>query len=111
MTMQKNHVLSQNHHAKKSTQVRWVELGQEKGLKRGNDSSETDIGPYQYIGTTPSKHKGICYHIAGQSLNTYLLPIYCSYRLLFATDSSPYRSRRRHRRPRRVADLPKGWNQ
>ena len=53
-----HHVLSQhdkNRHAKKSTQVRWVELGQEKGLKRGNDSSETDIGPYQYIGTTPSK--------------------------------------------------------
>ena len=59
----------------------------EKGLKRGLKQSRNRYWPisiyWHYI------VKVVCYHI-GQSLSTYLLPIYWSYWLLVYINSSPY---------------------
>ena len=82
-------VLSQHdksHHAK-STQLKSDGSNLvRKGLKRGLNQSRNRYWPlsiyWHYIA------KVLCYHI-GQSLSTYVLPIYWSYWLLVGINSTP----------------------
>ena len=59
-------------------------IGSEKGLKRGLKQSRNQYWPISIYWHYTAKV--ICYHI-GQSLSTYLLPIYWSYWLLVCINS------------------------
>ena len=76
-----------SHHVKitqlKSDGSNWVR----KRAKKGAEQSRNQYWPISIYWHYTAKV--ICYHI-GQSLSTYLLPIYWSYWLLVYINSSPY---------------------